>query len=77
MMRSGKKLSDMDRSFDIEFWQRQGDRAIFEAAWEMVIEAHQMKGGNPDDLKMDKSVERFVKIRGYSAEEGVGPHSEN
>ena len=25
-----------DRSFDIEFWQEQGDEAIFAAAWEMV-----------------------------------------
>jgi hypothetical protein len=25
-----------DRSFDIEFWQVQGDEAIFAAAWEMV-----------------------------------------
>lgn len=25
-----------DRSFDIEFWQEQGDDAIFAAAWEMV-----------------------------------------
>jgi hypothetical protein len=23
-----------DRSFDIEFWQEQGDEAIFAAAWE-------------------------------------------
>jgi hypothetical protein len=25
-----------DRSFDIDFWQEQGDEAIFAAAWEMV-----------------------------------------
>jgi hypothetical protein len=25
-----------DRSFDIEFWQEQGDEAIFAAAWELV-----------------------------------------
>ncbi len=25
-----------DRTFDIEFWQEQGDEAIFRAAWEMV-----------------------------------------
>ncbi len=25
-----------DRRFDIEFWQAQGDDAIFSAAWEMV-----------------------------------------
>ena len=25
-----------DRQFDVDFWQQQGDRAIFEAAWEMA-----------------------------------------
>jgi hypothetical protein len=35
MMRFGR-IEDMDRSFDIEFWQRQGDAAIFRAAWELV-----------------------------------------
>jgi hypothetical protein len=25
-----------DRQFDIDFWQEQGDEAIFQAAWEMV-----------------------------------------
>ena len=36
MMRHGKNIKDMDRSFDVEFWQRQGDAAIFDAAWELV-----------------------------------------
>jgi hypothetical protein len=25
-----------DRQFDVDFWQLQGDQAIFEAAWELV-----------------------------------------
>ena len=25
-----------DRTFDIEFWQEQGDEAIFASAWELV-----------------------------------------
>src|ERR1700759_2266374 len=29
-------LRDCDRAFDIEYWQRQGDAAIFRAAWELV-----------------------------------------
>ena len=27
-------IRDMDRSFDIEYWRRQGDAAIYRAAWE-------------------------------------------
>jgi hypothetical protein len=30
-----------DRRFDIEFWQAQGEEAIFEAAWEMVVLAEE------------------------------------
>jgi hypothetical protein len=34
-----------DRSFDIEFWQEQGDEAIFAAAWEMVELAEETSHG--------------------------------
>ena len=34
-----------DRSFDIEFWQEQGDEAIFRAAWEMVDLAGEAQRG--------------------------------
>ncbi len=34
-----------DRDFDIEFWQEQGDEAIFSAAWEMVELAEEVKYG--------------------------------
>jgi hypothetical protein len=36
-----------DRSFDIEFWQEQGDEAIFAAAWEMVELAEEVHGRKP------------------------------
>jgi hypothetical protein len=36
-----------DRSFDIEFWQGQGDEAIFAAAWELVEIAEEVNGRKP------------------------------
>jgi hypothetical protein len=36
-----------DRSFDIEFWQEQGDEAIFAAAWELVELAEEAHGRKP------------------------------
>jgi len=30
---SFRKIGDPDDRFDIQFWQSQGDEAIFEAAW--------------------------------------------
>jgi hypothetical protein len=40
-----------DRQFDIEFWQEQGDEAIFQAAWEMVELAEELKNGRKPTLQ--------------------------
>ena len=40
-----------DRDFDIEFWQEQGDEAIFQAAWEMVELAEEFKHGRKPTLQ--------------------------
>ena len=40
-----------DRSFDVEFWQQQGDEAIFRAAWEMVVMAEEFKNGRRPRLQ--------------------------
>jgi hypothetical protein len=39
------------RDFDIEFWQEQGDEAIFRAAWEMVVLAEAVKHGRKPALQ--------------------------
>jgi hypothetical protein len=57
------KVSESDRSFDVEFWQRQGSNAIFAAAWEMVEEAYRWKGGSESELEFQRSVERFKPLR--------------
>lgn len=41
-----------DRQFDVDFWQQQGDEAIFAAAWEMVGLAQEFKGSKVE-LKPD------------------------
>lgn len=40
-----------DRSFDIEFWQEQGDEAIFAAAWELVELAEEVSHGRKPTLQ--------------------------
>jgi hypothetical protein len=40
-----------DRNFDIEFWQEQGDEAIFRAAWEMMLMAEEFKNGRQPGLQ--------------------------
>ncbi|MEZ5403791.1 MAG: hypothetical protein R2729_29195 [Bryobacteraceae bacterium] len=63
MERRGK-LAELDRSFDIEYWQRLGSEAIFEEAWRMVEEAHRLQGRDPRELELQRSVEAFGRIRG-------------
>lgn len=58
MERCGR-MKDMDRSFDIAYWQRLGPGAIFEAAWQMVVDVHKMRDGDPDELRLRKDVECF------------------
>jgi hypothetical protein len=55
------KLQEMDRSFDIEYWQKQGDAAIFRAAWELVEFYYRDRGLNPDDLRLQRTVEHFER----------------
>ncbi|HEX6805444.1 MAG TPA: hypothetical protein VF133_17320 [Terriglobales bacterium] len=40
-----------DRDFDVEFWQEQGDDAIFSAAWEMVELSEEAKNGRKPRLQ--------------------------
>jgi hypothetical protein len=38
MMRRGR-IQDLDRSFDLQFWQKQEPEARFAAAWELIVHA--------------------------------------
>jgi len=51
-----------DRKFDIEFWQKQGDEAIFQAAWEMIEVAEEMKHGRKPELQ--STVTAFKRLPG-------------
>jgi hypothetical protein len=55
------RLSEMDRSFDVEYWQRQGPSAIYSAAWELVELHHRDRGGEPDELRLQRTVEHFQR----------------
>lgn len=48
-----------DRTFDIEFWQAQGDEAIFSAAWEMIVTAEELKHGRKP--RFDRTVTRVER----------------
>lgn len=50
-------IDELDRSFDIEFWQRQDSNARFGAAWELVVFAHKRKGQDESELRLQRTIE--------------------
>ena len=61
MMRHGKNIKDMDRSFDIEFWQRQSDAARFNAAWELV--EFYLRQQNINESRLQRDIVNFQRTR--------------
>lgn len=55
------KLEDLDRSFDIEFWQSQSPQQRFNATWELIVHAWKVKGGDVRQLRLQRSVEKFER----------------
>ena len=60
MDRKGK-LSDLDRSFDLAFWQAQTPEARFDAAWELIVHYAMVKGIDVRQLRLQRSVESFQR----------------
>lgn len=67
-MRSGfvensGKTKDLDRSFDLKFWQSQSDTARLAAAWELVVHSFIIKGKDVSQLRLQRAVEHFERPR--------------
>ncbi len=60
MARRGK-LEDLDRSFDIQYWQSQTPAARFQATWELILHAAKVKGLDVRELRLQRSVATFQR----------------
>ena len=58
---SYRRIGDETDRFDIEFWQAQGDQAIFEAAFDMVRDYLTIRYGHADEPRLQRTVEHFGK----------------
>ncbi|MBU4186296.1 MAG: hypothetical protein KKC23_08905 [Proteobacteria bacterium] len=56
-----QRITDDRRSFDIRFWQSQGDRAIFEAVSDMLHDYFLMRGKDANEFRLQRTVESFQK----------------
>jgi hypothetical protein len=45
-----------DRSFDLEFWQSVSARERWEAAWQMIVDAHAIRGDDEHQLRLQRTV---------------------
>lgn len=57
MMTRKGKIKDMDRSFDLEYWQNQHPAARMAAIWEMTLFHHKLKKRDLDELRLDRTTE--------------------
>lgn len=60
------KLEELDRSFDLEFWQSQPPKQRFNAAWALIVHAWKVKGREIGELRLDRTVERFGRQQRYA-----------
>jgi len=57
-------LSEMDRSFDLEFWDKVGVEGRWEAAWEMTAEVQRIRGKSGNQSRLQRYVQNIQRIRG-------------
>ena len=53
------KIEQMDRLFDLKFWQAQPAKARFDASWELVVHYMKVKGRDVRQLRLQRDVEVF------------------
>lgn len=63
IMEKRGRIEDLDRSFDVQYWQAQPEAARFAAAWELVELAWKLKGRDPRELRLQRTVENFQRQR--------------
>ncbi|OIN95180.1 MAG: hypothetical protein COS37_02350 [Anaerolineae bacterium CG03_land_8_20_14_0_80_58_20] len=57
------KLQEMDRSFDLKFWQAQPPKARFDAVWEIIVHAMKVKGRDVRQLRLQRSITHYGRLQ--------------
>ena len=55
------KLEDLDRSFDLHFWQAQSPAARFNAVQDLIVYYAKVKGLDVGQLRLQRSVGAFQR----------------
>ncbi len=59
---SYRRIGDETDRFDLEFWQAQGDEAIFDAALDMILDYLTIRNGHAEEPRLQRTVEHYGKI---------------
>ena len=62
--KKGRLIHDNDKVADYQYWDKLGDEAKFAAAWELVVQAYEIKGLSTDELRFQRSVEKLSRFPG-------------
>ena len=57
------KLENLDRSYDLRFWQTQAPQARLNATWDLIVHYAKVKGLGVRQLRLQRSVERYGRQR--------------
>lgn len=55
------RIEELDRSFDLRFWQSQPPKARFDATWELIVHYMKVKGHDVRQLRLQRSVTNFQR----------------
>jgi hypothetical protein len=55
------RIEELDRSFNLSFWQAQTPSVRFQAAWDLIVHVSKVKGIDVRQLRLQRSVEVFGK----------------
>ena len=55
------RLEDAPEFPDLAYWKAQSDETKFNSAWDMVIEAHAIKGEDLSESRLQRSVASFQR----------------
>jgi hypothetical protein len=58
------RLEDAEQFMDLRFWLTQNAETKFDAAWEMVVEAHAIKGEDLRESRLQRSVASLQRREG-------------
>jgi hypothetical protein len=55
------KLDEAEPYPDVAYWRSRTDEEIFDAAWQMVVEAHALKGEDLSESRLQRSVAALLR----------------